>query len=493
MVRSNLSFINTMAATFETRVLENGVWVTRTAGIDAAIQSTSGADEIEDDCTPPACALLSTTVLESPQVHKILSVRLRSKVQNDIAFIGDHTITIRELLKNGQTHDVLRHTGFGQRIRNAVVIGESPEESQNHSEQDHDTNLSLDNIGSMADSIAHSRPPFPPQMLLCILESGELVSLYFIDGKVVIRKISTPVQKWIPYLGYYLAVEPRSRYLVAAGFEDVVVVYELELWATLRHRYESTGSTGDIIKSLSYQPMRATILDVQFLFPRPQDESHIILMALTCSKSRDGHSEAKQRYTVWDWDAGEDLSERMKLGQRQPIVTGSTPLFCIPLRAQHSFYIVCEHDIVLVKQTLSGAGERPESIPVNAEITSVHHGQSNPLWTAWARPFRRENWFVNSDVIYLAREDGKVQSIEIDAETLIASINEAGDDGEKEGEEEGQNKGKNDGLGVNIGTAFATTFGTFEDIIIVGGNSGPGGIWQVRYRPTCVSTVLSDS
>ena len=141
-------------------------------------------------------------------------------------------------------------------------------------------------------------------------------------------------------------------------------------------------------------------------------------------------------------------------------------MFSIPLKAQTSFLIVCEDGVAMVAQALTGAGNGPQGIHSGGEISTVHHGKGQPLWTAWARPFR-EQWVEKTDIIYLAREDGKIQSFEIDSDTLLPSITEADND-------------DNDGLGVNIGTAFATTHDKSADIIIVGGNSGNGGIWRVR-------------
>lgn len=457
-----------MAATFETRVLENGSWVTRRANLDAAVEATSVVDEPEETSNPPMCGLLSRTVLHSPQVNKILPVRLRSKGQNDIAFIHDHTVTIRELLDDGQTHVVKSHMDLGQRIRNAVVVGELRDavviETRDDS-QDQSTDFDLNGIASAQKSNAPRRASFPPQMLICILESGELVTVHFIEDEPVAMSIPAPA---IPHLGHYFVVDPRSRYMVAAGFEDVLVIYELESWAILRQTYESTGSITSVVKSTKLHPIKATILDIQFLYPRPQDEDHVILMALTCSKSRDGRSEAKQRYTTWDWMVGEDLSAQLKENHRQSIITEGIPIFCIPLRAQHAFYIVCESHIIVVTDTLSGGGGRLERVEFAIDTSTLHHGKMNPLWTAWSRAYRSEKWWKEHDTIYLAREDGKMQSLEIDADTLMPLMNE-------------HEKDAREGLGFNIGTAFATTYDKFADVIIVGGSSGPGGIFKVEY------------
>lgn len=267
----------------------------------------------------------------------------------------------------------------------------------------------------------------------------------------------------VPYLGNHLAVDPSSRFLAAAPFEEVLVVYELEPRETLNERYMTIGSLGNPFKSVRFRSLRGTVYDVQFLYPRPQDDYHIILMVILSSNSREPGHQASRRYIVWEWEVGEDLRTTLsRSGHRQALAkSGGVPMFSIPLKSQNAFFVVYPRHIALVKQTLSSAEYDSNSVLEGPEPSHLHHGADAPLWTSWARPFRRKEYSEKTDIIYLAREDGFVFHIEIDSMTLVYSTMGLGS------------------VGTNIGTAFTTAYDRFSDLLIIGGESAPGGIWKV--------------
>lgn len=74
---------------FQTRILRDGEWVTETVNLQAALKASATskpATRVHPE--PPNCGILSRTIVESPIVHWILPVRLRSEIHNDIAFVG---------------------------------------------------------------------------------------------------------------------------------------------------------------------------------------------------------------------------------------------------------------------------------------------------------------------------------------------------------------------------------------------------------------------
>lgn len=267
-----------------------------------------------------------------------------------------------------------------------------------------------------------------------------------------------------PYLGHHLAVDPSSRFMAAASFEEILVVYELEPRSTLNERYMATGSLGNPIRSTRFRALRGTVYDVQFLYPRPQDDYHIILMVIVSSKSREPDQQASRKYIVWDWEVGEDLRTILgRSGHRQSLAkSGGVPMFSIPLKSQNSFFIVYPHHIALVKQALSFAEYDSNLVLEGPDPSDFHHGANAPLWTSWARPFRRKEYSEKTDIIYLAREDGFVFHIEIDSMTLVYSTMELGS------------------VGTGIGTAFTTAYDRFSDLFVIGSEAAPGGVWKVR-------------
>jgi hypothetical protein len=74
---------------FQTSILRDGEWVTETVNLQAALKaSATTKSTTQAHPEPPTCGILSRTVVESPIVHWILPVRLRSESHNDIAFVG---------------------------------------------------------------------------------------------------------------------------------------------------------------------------------------------------------------------------------------------------------------------------------------------------------------------------------------------------------------------------------------------------------------------
>jgi hypothetical protein len=77
-------------AAVQTNVFRDGVWVTETVGLQAVLHAaaTPKGTKKRDVSVAPAYGILTRTVLESPLVHSILAVRLRSTHLSDIAFVG---------------------------------------------------------------------------------------------------------------------------------------------------------------------------------------------------------------------------------------------------------------------------------------------------------------------------------------------------------------------------------------------------------------------
>lgn len=75
---------------FQSSVLRDGEWVTQTVSFQDALKASSSVPKTASDqhTEKPACGILSRTIIESPVVHWVLPVLLRSRSNNDLAFIG---------------------------------------------------------------------------------------------------------------------------------------------------------------------------------------------------------------------------------------------------------------------------------------------------------------------------------------------------------------------------------------------------------------------
>lgn len=323
-----------------------------------------------------------------------------------------------------------------------------------------------------ANGIFDSSPSrsLPPQLLVLMLESCELLFLFVRERpdqtlEFSITTYASP--KLLPYMGYQLAVDPSSRYLAAATPEGVFVVYELEALSELNRQYATHGYI-EPVKNTRIRVVSGVIHKLEFLFPRPEDDYHIILILIVVRRER-SHGPPISRMATYEWELGDNLQAifaEEKQGNRLP-KEHKMPLLLIPLRFKTSFFAVSPSYIGVVKYALGGAPEF-ELLPTQPLApTPLFHGSGRPLWVAWARPFRRKKYFEKTDIIYLAREDGAIIHVEIDALELLPSVTNVGC------------------LGANIDTAFTTAYDIFSDVLIIGGDSGPGGIWKASFHHLC--------
>lgn len=86
---------------FLTSIFRDGDWVTTVVSTQQALAATSRKIEEEEeealrfDSVPPQCGIMTRTIIPSPIAHLILPVRIRSRSQIDVAFIGvSHSIFV---------------------------------------------------------------------------------------------------------------------------------------------------------------------------------------------------------------------------------------------------------------------------------------------------------------------------------------------------------------------------------------------------------------
>lgn len=321
------------------------------------------------------------------------------------------------------------------------------------------------------------REPLPPQILVLMLETGDAIFLFIRerpDGLLEFVTAKHKCPKNLKFLGFHLTIDPSSRYMAAGSAEGAFVVYEMESFAALNSQYLQHGIF-DPVKCIRLRPVRGIIHKMEFLYPRPEDDYHIILVLVMVRNDRpQGH--VASRLVTYEWEVGDNLKEVFvdsKSGTRLPD-EHKMPLLLIPLRFSTAFFLVSQHSIGIVKFALSGSPQFELLQTDTPGTTKLHHGTIDPLWTAWARPFRRRQYFEKTDIIYLAREDGVIIHIEIDARDLLPSVTNVGS------------------LDTNISTAFTTAFDIFSDVLIIGGDSGPGGIWKVLHDHRVLPNLVTD-
>ncbi|KAM0557953.1 hypothetical protein ACHAPJ_005117 [Fusarium lateritium] len=464
---------------FQSSVLRNGEWVTQTVSFQDALKASSVAPKTTSDPYPeaPACGILSRTIIESPVVHWVLPVWLRSRAHNDIAFVGDRFVQISELRDDGQVHEIIRKADFGTRIRNAIVLGAPPEGGPDGTASGlvkaEDTDVPMQDATKAYEADVHHT--LPPQLLVLMLETGDAVFLFIqerADGTLEFVTTRYESPKNLQFLGFHLSIDPSSRYMAAGSAEGAFIVYELESLINMDSQFQRSGSFKPV-KSTRIRLTQGIIHKMEFLHPRPEDDYHIILLLIIIRREASKQAHVS-RMVVYDWELGDELNTVFRSEKGTPLPKEHRmPLMIIPLKVNTAFFAVSEHSIGIIKNAFTGQTLFDTLETHSPGQTRLHHGTAGPLWTAWARPFRLNKYLEKTDIIYLAREDGVIAHIEIDSADLVPSVTNLGT------------------ISTNITTAFTTAYDVFSDVFIIGGDSGPGGIWKLAARsdPQQVSAI----
>ncbi|KAK8091161.1 mono-functional DNA-alkylating methyl methanesulfonate N-term-domain-containing protein [Apiospora phragmitis] len=401
-------------------VLEGGQWVTRTVDPMELFKETTTAKSKTRPrpAEPPNCGILTRTIIDSPVIRWVLPAHLRSSRNHDVAFIGDNFIQICELGQDSQLHNVIRKTDFGSRIRNARVIGQHPNYFRGYGDGDNNPRIKTeDDDVEMLDPTqapgSASTPPgaLPPQLLALVLERGALVFLYLKggndEGLEFVSSCHEMPDKSLVHPGFHMAVDPSSRYLVLGCAQSNFIVYEVESMETLQARHSQRYPLNPI-KSFRSRAINGVIHKLEFLYPAPENDFHIILMMIVIR-------EQAGRLAVYDWELGEDLRAVLREEKRGYHLAPQwhLPLLIVPLTVRSSFMIITEQHSAVLHGLPHGPPQFAPFTLGEHEESEYHYGNSQPLWTAWTRPYRVPAFLKSGDVIYLAREDGIITFLEI--------------------------------------------------------------------------------
>lgn len=307
----------------------------------------------------------------------------------------------------------------------------------------------------------------PPQVILLQLDSGDSVFLMLRQSKHGIlefvssrHRVSKSMLKLQP--GAHLAVDPSSRYMVIGCSEGLFAIYALKSREDLQEQY-SQGSGLRHVEAERHIYLQGVIHKIEFLYPSPDDEEHVILLVLMIRKGQ-------TRMLLYEWETGGDLRDVRAHSRRGHLLEEARqmPLLIIPLTIKSAFILVSATTMSICRDILQGS---PRFIDINDRIdppTSLFHGSDTPLWTSWARPVRRREYTASHDDIYIVREDGFLKFIETDC-------------GEEELVKTEMNIGQ---LSSNCGKALACLdYLIFNDesgdLLVTSGDSCAGGAYLV--------------
>ncbi|KAL8636433.1 MAG: hypothetical protein Q9228_006169 [Teloschistes exilis] len=467
----------------QTRVLVDGRWTTTHLDIHEILaRNREARQEMSDRSSeekPPVVGLWTQTVVRSPLIISIIPARVRHRSKNDVVFVYEDRIAIKEILGGERIEEdpfsdisldhVIVKDDFDSRIKAAKVLG-----LQRKLKTSRFPGKYWDAAADRSLSPPETKPePFheneiPPQILVLTLASRMLAFVFAyhdVFGLVHFLSNTWPLPAQVSpmeELGVHLAVDPKSRAMAVGASENRLVLYALKSMDEMRQEVETSGQ----MNARRFMPIRmekhvevdGVILKMEFLHP-PGGDDHYVILLLVVAK------EQKTCLVRFEWDCRLTFESLEKKPAQVLPIAEQLPLLLIPLTYGSSFALVCEHEIVVYKGILTGNAVGQKCLLEYAESTQ-EPGRSNklPVWTQWARPMRiSHGTYPTTDHIYLCREDGLVRFIDIreDAKPMVSCNYKAGV------------------LQANIGRAFATLDLGDEsnDLLIAAGETGDGGMW----------------
>lgn len=414
---------------------------------------------------PHSLGLLSKTVFRSPIIKWILPARLRGLLQNDVVFVGENFIELKEITVDGRIRHQALRTDFGCGIHAAQILGPRPDskaiEEKAKVENHNHTN-------GMANGVKH----LPPQVLVLTLKTSEIVFITAStneSGRTYFTTYSHPLPVFagssLQQPGKLVAVDPNSRAIAVAAVQDNLIL------ANIRPGHEH-AALDELLGDMVVYDTEMTILHMEFLYPSPGDSTQVILLVI-----------GDAGIQVLDWDHSQALTSdvittrhyRFGPGRLTQVFVGTlltlselrTPNLVIPLKEPGGFMMVTESGLAIFCDAHIGSLRNAYWHPRTAdEDPPLFPGLSPrfPIWTNWARPMRGKHYFY--DDIYLAREDGVVWWLRVVQNSGHLSISDQTTAGV---------------LKSNIGTAFAVLDLHIEapDVLLTGGDLCDGGVYMV--------------
>ncbi|RKF73165.1 putative thermotolerance protein [Golovinomyces cichoracearum] len=415
--------------------------------------------------------LLTQTVIPSSLTNWILIARLRQSFKDDIAFIGNDFVLIKELHDDGFLYDVIRKEGFGSRIRNARVVG-SLREYEDDLDECAEFGQGAGYSGHNEKHRQYFKRGLPPQSLALQLCSGDVIflridvdeqgSITWISSRYRTSKSANRLQT-----GIYLAVDPSSKYLALGCSEGILTLCALSSRKKLKEQFALDNHL-KFVESETQIFIDGAILKMEFLHHAVSDRRSITLLVVVAQRG-------KTRMFFYNWEFGINLKMIRPSNPKGNLLHEhhKIPLLLIPLSVKTSFMLVYESFVSVYEGMLHGnPAVADHNISVHPTL-QCFHGQKMPHWVTWIRPPRTPRHRETKDDIYLIREDGLLSYIEIDddAQGLLSSESKIGE------------------LEISCGPAAACiSYDGFDisksggDLIIIEGDSSSGGTYMLLAR-----------
>ncbi|KAM0708956.1 hypothetical protein Q7P35_002992 [Cladosporium inversicolor] len=401
--------------------------------------------------------VLTKTIVRTPVVNFILHARIRHLDLNDVVFVGEDFIHIKQVKHNGHLEHVATKNNFGSHILAANTFSldhDPPSNGDEFIKQEPESSKS-----------GNAKSKLPPQFVVLTLASEEMVFLYLKnqgDGSYEFAHQACPFPSYrepIHNVGPHLAVDPASRALAVAAREREVVIYSAKPTHLIRSELEADHPDWYPVSNHLFHHVTGRIQHLEFLHPPDNDPDHIILLLIVVDQRR-------TKALLVDWQAPDLANARVHPPQPMDAERAASNLL-IPLR-NAAFLMITGSEMKLHKNILSGS---MRSMSLDSDVGGTKCPGSSPkrpIWANWCRPLRNKSVKHGQDIVYIAREDGIVILAEITSVDTI-HVSHAGD------------------VGCHVGTAFASLGDPSDpDILAVVGDMSTGRVVHMGNWPSPV-------
>ncbi|KAL1585426.1 hypothetical protein WHR41_05655 [Cladosporium halotolerans] len=404
--------------------------------------------------------VLTKTIIRTPVCKSILHARVRSWSFNDVVFVGEHFIHVKQVKQKGHLEHIATKDDFASRIRAARTfpLDLDPPEARNHFDFIKAEQSNGDSKSTQA------RYNAPPELVVLTLDTDDLVFLYLKDDGIgrpqfVHQTCPMPIfNQEIYQVGEHLAVDPSSRAVAVAANQREVVIYSAKDKEQIQSEIHANHPDWWPLSAQRPVPVEGVIQHLEFLHPPQNDPDHIILLVIVI--------ENRRTKAVWiDWYGNTHLRAAV-VHKAQPIESAkAVPSLLIPLR-EAAFLMITGNEMKLQKDIISGS---MRSMPLTAQFEETDlPGLSprKPTWTGWCRPRRNRSADQSRDTVYLIREDGFVGLVN----TTTFDTLQTGSAGN---------------VSCHVGTAFASLGDPSDpDILAVMGDASNGKVVHIGSWPS---------
>ncbi|KAF1811560.1 hypothetical protein P152DRAFT_474717 [Eremomyces bilateralis CBS 781.70] len=394
----------------ETHVMVDGQYQTRRANLRDILATqrvkTAQKQEVPKSLhAGPYIGIVSRTLLHSPMINHVFPARIRRGDKNDLVFVGEDFVHVKEASPDGSLHHVAFHA-TDSHIRAAAILG-TP--SVDHS-------VEGEGLSKPKVKDEHGvQKVLPPEILVCTLQSGNLQFIWPENrlGATQFRIVSFALPIDISHLktfGKHLAVDAHGRAIAVAPSEGGVMFYNLLPRKEMEAMWEASPEEFHPFKNETAIAINGTILNMTFLQPstNPQ-EKHVASLVVIFK------AVTKVRMMCYEWDVRDANPKIDTVVKGYPMSHEiKNPQMIIPLERSRSFCVVSDNLITHITgiQTRDPVFRGP--LPLNsAEPRYPGLSRSSPLCTHWSRAIRHADWKdQKQEAFYVVREDGQVIYIE---------------------------------------------------------------------------------